>query len=88
MKKILIPFSLTGLLVPFVILIIASLQGGVFGWPTLGIILWPTWVVAAGADAYATPTAFIVNAFLAIAVTLNVLLYAAIGAIVWRFIKR
>ena len=76
-------WALAGLLVPVIILLITWLQGGVFEWPSLGLVLWPSWYLAAAGDVKPSPDPLIGGLFLLISVALNVVLYSVMGAALW-----
>jgi hypothetical protein len=62
-----------------------QLQGGVFEWPQVLILLWPTVFFAAALNA-ATANLVIVIIFTTISVVLNMLVYAWLGAVLyWLF---
>ena len=75
-------WAIAGFLVPVAIMIIGELQGGVFEWPELGVILWPTWPMM-GATYGREWTAFGILILL-FSVAINVVLYSAVGVILWR----
>lgn len=81
-------WALAGFLVPVAILIVTWLQGGVFEWPYLGLILWPSWIIAAASDVYAEPPMLSTTIiYLTISIGLNVIWYCVLGAFVsWFFV--
>jgi hypothetical protein len=75
-------WGLAGLFIPLAIMLTTRLQGGVFEWPYLGLILWPSWVFPAAADSYYDPDPRTVAIFTAVGIGLNVVLYMGVGALV------
>ena len=74
-------WALAGLLAPLVILIVSELQGGVFEWPYLAVGLWPSWIML-GATYEREFTTFGILV-LTISIAINVILYSAVGTLVW-----
>ncbi len=79
-------WALAGVLVPVGIITIAHFQGGVFEWPYLGLVLWPSWIfMAATYEQEFTAFGILV---LTISIAINVVLYSGIGALVWLLLGR
>ena len=71
---------------PVIITFLTKMQGGVFEWPTLGLILWPSWPIAAAGDVKASPDPFIANLFLLASIVINTVIYSGIGSgLHWLF---
>lgn len=49
MMRFILYWALAGFLIPAVIVIVGELQGGVFEWPYLALVLWPRWIFNAAA---------------------------------------
>lgn len=75
-------WGLAGFLMPVAILITANFQGGVFAWPQVAALLWPTWPIGIAAGSYAEPQPGLVAIFTAFAVGLNVIVYSLVGIFV------
>lgn len=80
-------WALAGLLAPVAILITAKLQGGVFAWPQVGFLLWPTWPIAIAADSYAEPQPGLIMISTTFSIGLNVIVYSVVGVLVSRFFR-
>lgn len=78
--------ALTGLFVPVLIMAITSLQGGVFKWPYLAVVLWPSSIMLMGTMGQEETTMGVIA--LVVAVLLNQVLYSLIGALVGYFYYR
>jgi hypothetical protein len=87
MKRFVFKWAIAGLLVPVIILLIARLQGGVFRWPYLAVILWPSWIMAGAIDASENPPLSFIIFVLGISIGLNVVLYSVLGVLVWWFMR-
>ena len=89
MMRFVVYCALAGALVPVAIIIIAQLQGGVFQWPYVAVVLWPSWIFM-GATYERELTVFGILV-LAISIAINVVLYSAVGVLFWllfgRFLK-
>ena len=83
LRRSILYWGLAGLLVPVIILIVARLQGGVFRWPYLAMILWPSWIMAGALDSFENPPLSSILVILTISIGLNAVLYSAVGALVW-----
>jgi len=83
MRRFLICWGFAGLFVPLCLLILARIQGGVFSWPYLAILLWPTLPVAAAGDVFADPQKARIIGSLFISIFLNVLVYLIVGRLAW-----
>jgi len=87
MRRFVLLWGLAGLLVPVIIIIVGRLQGGVFRWPFLAVILWPSWLMAGALDSFENPPLSSVVIILTISIGLNMLLYSGIGAFAWWLIQ-
>jgi hypothetical protein len=79
MARFVLAGAVCGCLVAVVILVVTRLQGGMFHWPYLAIALWPTSYVLMGVRQM---NLFGMTIF-ALAVLVNVAVYAAAAAILW-----
>ena len=70
-----------------VILITANFQGGVFAWPQVATLLWPTWWIAIAAGSYAEPQPGLVAISTASAVGLNVIAYSLVGIVISKLFR-
>jgi hypothetical protein len=79
-------WAIGGLVVPLVVLLVTELQGGVFAWPRVALILWPSSLMMMGIEGQKggifRPLVFLV------AVGINVALYSVVGALVGVLSKR
>ncbi len=80
-------WCLAGLLAPVAILITAKLQGGVFAWPQVGFLLWPTWPLAIAAGSYAEPQPGLVVISTAFSIGLNAIIYSVVGILVSKYFR-
>jgi hypothetical protein len=85
MKQVALGFAIAGAVVPIVVLVVAWLQGGVFRWPYLGLVFWPSWIMLMATSGREGSTASL--AVLRVSIALNVLLYSGIGAVIWLLMK-
>ena len=74
-------WALTGLVVPVAITIASRLQGGVFKWPELALVAWPSWILL-GVTYEREFTVFGVLV-LGISIAINVIVYSAVGSALW-----
>ena len=79
-------WALAGVAVPVAIIIVGGLQGGVFEWPELAVVLWPSWIL--NAATYGRELSAFGLLVLAISIGLNVALYSAVGAVFWLLFGR
>ena len=86
MMRFVMYWALASVVVPVAILIVSELQGGVFEWPYLALILWPSSILM-GAIYGPIWSAFGLLV-LAISIGLNVALYSAVGAVFWLLFGR
>ncbi len=80
-------WGLAGFLGPVAILITAKLQGGVFEWPQVGFLLWPTWPLAIAAGSYAEPQPGLVVIATTFSIGLNVIIYSLVGIVVSKLFR-
>ena len=89
MMRFVMYWALANVAVPVAILIVSEHQGGVFEWPYLALILWPSSMLM-GAIYGPVWSAFGLLV-LAISIGLNVVLDSAVGSVSWflfnRFLK-
>jgi len=78
-------WALAGLLIPLAIMATTYFQGGVFEWPYLALALWPSSVFVWAGAAPPNPDPMMVNVFRIASIGLNVVLYSAAGAVVYRW---
>jgi hypothetical protein len=88
LKRFILYWAIAGFIVPVVIMIVTRLQGGVFKWPYLALTLWPSVVIAAAADVFENPPLSSLIIFVAISIGINVVVYSAIGSLVWWIFLR
>ena len=81
MMRFVLHWTLGGFLVPVAIIVIGLLQGGIFKWPYLAMALWPSWMMMGATIGREFSISGIV--IFAISVSVNAVLYSAIGALVW-----
>ena len=81
MARFVSKWALAGFCIPFVIIIVGELQGGIFEWPTLGLVLWPSWMMMLAT--YGSEWTLNAIEILIVSVLVNMALYSAIGAFVW-----
>jgi hypothetical protein len=79
-------WAVTGALVPLAIIVIAQLQRGVFRWPELAVAFWPSSIILIGT--YEREFTFFGIFAVVISIAINVLLYSAIGAVLWLLFAR
>jgi len=86
MKRFVSKWALAGLCIPFAIIIVGELQGGIFKWPGLALVLWPSWMMMLATAGREWTLGGI--EILAISVLVNVALYSVIGAFMWFLFYR
>ena len=65
----------------------AQLQGGVFEWPCVMVVIWPSSILLMALEAVSQPWWWKI-AVPAVAVALNVALYSIVGAVVFALARR
>lgn len=78
--------ALAGILPPILVMTMTYFQGGVFKWPTLAVVLWPTSIMLMGTMGQELTAWGLV--MLAISVLLNQILYAVMGILIWLLSQR
>lgn len=78
-------WALAGASLPVAILVVTWFQGGVFGWPYLGLLLWPSSVVLVAT--YEREFTHVGIFLLALSIAINVVLYSYVGSILWRITR-
>ncbi len=85
MIRIITFWAFAGLLVPFIILIVAYFQQ-VFPWPRLALALWPSWIF--NAATFGRESSVFGITVLIVSIALNMALYAGLGVLLsWLFSK-
>ena len=77
MRRIILWWAILGLAVPMMILLVGQLQGGVFAWPRVALVVWPTWIL--NAATFGRESSIFCVSVLIISVSANALLYAVVG---------
>jgi len=70
-------WAIVGLAAPMMILLVGHLQGGVFAWPRVALVIWPTWIL--NAATFGSESSTFGVSVLIISVSANALLYALMG---------
>lgn len=79
---------MAGFILPVVVLLITQLQGGVFEWPYLALVLWPTLPIAVVADLQPEPSPLsVILIYSAISIELNTIIYSVFGALFWALYR-
>lgn len=86
MRRIMFWWAILGLAMPLIILLISNLQGGVFAWPRVALVMWPTWIL--NAATFGRESSIFGVSVLIISISANALLYALVGLIVWVVIPK
>ncbi len=81
MKRFAMYWALAGAFVPAAIIVISQLQGGVFKWPYLALLFWPSWIFMGGT--YEREFSAFGILVLAISIGINILLYVVVGVALW-----
>ena len=84
MKRFVMYWALAGVLVPVTIVLVSRLQDGVFEWPDLAVILWPSSIMLMALEAIHQPWWWQI-VVPAISIATNVVLYSTVGAVLWLF---
>lgn len=79
MRRIILCWAILGLAVPMMILLVGQLQGGVFAWPRVALMIWPTWIL--NAATFGRESGIFGVSVLIVSILTNVLLYALLGLI-------
>lgn len=86
MRRIILWWAILGLAVPMMILLVGQLQGGVFAWPRVALVMWPTWIL--NAATFGRESSIFGVAALIISVSANGLLYALVGLLLWGLLPK
>lgn len=62
-----------------IILLVGHLQGGVFAWPRVAVVMWPTWIL--NAATFGRESSIFGVSVLIVSIFVNGLLYALLGLI-------
>jgi len=86
MKRFVLRWTLAGFIIPVGIMVITWIQGGIFKWPALAVVLWPTSIMLMGTMGQEFTAMGIV--VLVISVLLNQGLYSLVGSVLWLVYRR
>lgn len=81
LKRTLVRSSMAGALVPLGVMSICHIAGGVFPWPRIAMLLWPTFIF--NGLALGSVYSLFGLSVLLFSVALNAILYALVGIILW-----
>ena len=88
MSRFVMYWSIAGFLVPMAFLFITWIENTtgkiLFRSDLATLVVWPSVVIYAAADAYADPKISTIILSLVIAIMLNVFLYSVVGYVLWR----
>ena len=80
MRRIILWSAILGLAVPMMILLVGQLQGGVFAWPRVALMMWPTWIL--NAATFGRESSIFGLLVLIVSISANSLLYALLGLLI------
>ena len=79
MRRIIVWWTFAGLIVPLLVLVIGQLQGGVFAWPSLALILWTSWTL--NSAIFGRESTYFGMSVLFVSICIHGLLYAVVGIV-------
>ena len=80
MRRIILWWAIIGLAVPMMILLVGYLQGGIFAWPRVALMMWPTWIL--NAATFGRESSIFGLLVLIVSISANSLLYALLGLLI------
>ncbi len=86
MRRIILWWAIVGLAVPMMILLVGYLQGGIFAWPRVALMIWPTWIL--NAATFGREASILGVSVLIISISANALLYALVGLLLWGLLPK
>ena len=86
MRRIILWWAIIGLVVPMMILLVGHLQGGIFAWPRVALMMWPTWIL--NAATFGRESSILGVSVLIISISANALLYALVGLLLWGLLPK
>lgn len=86
MRRMILWWAILGLAVPMMILLVGQLQGGVFAWPRVALVVWPTWIL--NAATFGRESSIFGVSVLIISVSANALLYVLVGLMLWVLLPK
>lgn len=86
MRRMIFGWAIVGIAAPMMILLVGHLQGGVFAWPRVALIMWPTWIL--NAATFGRESSVFGLLMLIVSVSANSLLYALLGLLIWGLLPK